>query len=72
MKKLILILGVIIITSCSNDTVLNYKGGIIVEKAHPSKMKVRYYSSAAKRYVVMNIFVPKYEYNQYVIGDTIK
>jgi hypothetical protein len=73
MKKLILTLGVILITLSACDTVCNHKDAVVIEKNETFlKMKIRYQPPLSGRYVIQNIFVTKYEYDMYNVGDTIK
>lgn len=65
MKKiLVIILGVILFTSCINDSTLDYRdmNAVVV-------VKRRTYMG---KHTFKNLFVPECEFNLYNIGDTIK
>ena len=67
MKKiLVIILGVILFTSCINDSTLDYRdmNAVVVVK--------RYRSTLGNKHTFKNLFVPECEFNLYNIGDTIK
>ena len=78
MKKiLVIILGVILFTSCINDSTLDYRdmNAVVVVKRKSymrCKIKIRYYSTLDNKYIFKNLFVPECEFNLYNIGDTIK
>ena len=62
MKKiLVIILGVILFTSCINDSTLDYRdmNAVVVVKI-------------GNKHTFKNLFVPECEFNLYNIGDTIK
>lgn len=78
MKKiLVIILGVILFTSCINDSTLDYKdiNAVVVIKRRSymgCKIKIRYRSTLDNKHIFKNLFVPECEFNLYNIGDTIK
>ena len=78
MKKiLVIILGVILFTSCINDSTLDYRdmNAVVVVKRRTYmgyKIKIRYHTVLADKHIFKNLFVPKCEFNLYNIGDTIK
>ena len=79
MKKLVLYTTImLLLTSCFPNSVYNYKGGVIVAKNN-LKVTGLYYLSIRHTveskdyiYVIDNIRVTEYEYNQFNLGDTIK
>lgn len=78
MKKiLVIILGVILFTSCIHDSTLDYKdiNAVVVVKRKSymgCKIKIRYCSTLGNKHIFKNLFVPECEFNLYNIGDTIK
>lgn len=78
MKKiLVIILGVILFTSCINDSTLDYRdmNAVVVVKRRSymgCKIKIRYHSTLDNKHIFKNLFVPECEFNLYNIGDTIK
>lgn len=78
MKKiLVIILGVMLFTSCINDSTLDYRdmNAVVVVKRRSYmgyKIKIRYHSTSGDRHIFKNLFVPECEFDLYNIGDTIK
>ena len=59
------------------ETVMNYKGsGVVVDKACVDSLYfyilIRYFHKRDNAYYLHNTRVPKYEYGQYNLGDTIR
>lgn len=72
-----MILGVILFTSCINDSTLDYRdmNAVVVVKGRSymgCKIKIRYSSTLDDKHIFKNLFVPECEFNLYNIGDTIK
>ena len=78
MKKiLVIILGVVLFTSCINDSTFDYRdmSAVVVVKRGlymGYKIKIRYCSTLDNKHIFKNLFVPECEFNLYNIGDTIK
>lgn len=75
-KTLILILALSLlfgVSSCDNS-ILNHKGAVIVDKKYNNgtyRLVYRYMNSKGY-YVLDGMNVIKYEYDSYNIGDTVK
>ncbi|MEG0696966.1 MAG: hypothetical protein RR447_07510 [Algoriella sp.] len=83
MKNIILILLISIsLFSCKEDSILNYKDAVVVEKIKPFYenginagyyLRIRQHSNRnIKPYYIKRIRVTRYEYGLVNIGDTIK
>lgn len=63
------------VSSCDNS-ILNHKGAVIVGKEcdkHYGTYRLVYrYKNSKGYYAIDNMYVIKYEYDSYNIGDTIK
>lgn len=76
-KMLVIILGVILFTSCINDSTLDYRDmnavAVVKRKSYMGcKIKIRYCSTLDNKHIFKNLFVPECEFNLYNTGDTIK
>ena len=78
MKKiLVIILGVILFTSCIDDSTLDYRdmNAVVVVKRRTYmgyKIKIGYHSTSGNEHTFKNLFVPECEFNLYNMDDTIK
>lgn len=78
MKKLVLSFITTLLISCDVTSVYNYKGGVIVGKNKTPAIDEYHLSirhtveSKDYIYIIDNIRVTEYEYNQFNLGDTIK
>ena len=75
-KTLILIsaLSLLLGASSCDNSILNHKGAVIVDKKHNNgtyRLVYRYKNSKGY-YMIDAINVVKYEYDSYNIGDTVK
>jgi hypothetical protein len=77
MKKILILISALSflfgVSSCDNS-ILNHKGSVIVDKKHNNgtyRLVYRYKNSKGY-YVLDGMNVIKYEYDSYNIGDTVK
>ncbi|MEE3384704.1 MAG: hypothetical protein VZR36_06420 [Prevotella sp.] len=77
-KTLILIsaLSLLLGASSCDNSILNHKGAVIVGKEcdeHYRTYRLVYrYKNSKGYYAIDNVYVVKYEYDSYNIGDTVK
>lgn len=77
MKHIIVLLfSLLVFTSCRPEvtSLLNYPSAVVVSKgrgwtAHYVDIR---YKDTSNTYVIKRLAVPRYEYNQYNMGDIIK
>ena len=83
MKKLFILIACVAITGCRSKapetSICNYKNSVIIDRFREDSlylMKIRqrrvYVRTGVISYELITVRVPKYEYNFYQIGDTIK
>lgn len=77
MKKITLILLLslgILVTSCYEEPIENYRRCVVVDKNVQGKpwFKLKKWNGNDGRYNFKVVYVVKYDYDRYNIGDTIK
>lgn len=79
LKNIVAVIVLLIISGC-NESVLNYKDSVVVDKPagesiYGDTVTYSYYiriKSSTGRYQFKTIVVPKFEYYLFEVGDTIK
>ena len=71
MKKVLISASLLIgLMSCAVP-IENYKGGVICEKyAHHNTVTIKYNDGGRYRFKTINLL--EYDYERYIVGDTIK